>query len=93
MSESNYQLMLLAVKGLGYNPNKLVVSKGAVKTNKNIKEYKEEHLVKENPDYYNDNKISEDSDDSKFWSETENYSKYTGGYKNKTDYASAFSKN
>jgi len=94
MSKTNYELMLWAVKGLGYNPNKLIISGGAVKTGRNTKVHKEEHLVKENIEhYYDNNQVSDDTDDSKFWSDTENYSKYPGGYKNKTDYASAFSKN
>jgi len=94
MSANNFELMGWAVKGLGYDPNKLIVSKGAVKTSKSAELHKEEHPVKENVEHYDDdNCASKDSDDSKFWSETENYSKYPGSYKNKTDYASAFSKN
>lgn len=89
ISCSEFQLLILSIQGLGYNPNRLIVSNGTVEKCKREKSLSP--ICEEKVEYYGN---CEDSEDPAFWISSEKErSKNDDEYKNKSTYASDFSEN
>ncbi len=100
ISQADFELLILAVKGLGYDPNRLIVSEGAVEGGAYESHSEQDQYDRhdnsshdrrgETVRYYEDRT---DNSNSSFWPPPDNPSKNRGIYKNKTDYDSDFTGN